>query len=208
MTLIIKRCFDLLLVVIFLPFWLVGMLAVGFLVRVFLGRSVFFKQTRIGYLERPFTMVKFRTMSHARDAVGELLPDGERLTRFGRWLRISSLDELPELINIVRGEMSFVGPRPLLPEYLPRYSAEQRRRHRVMPGITGWAQIKGRNKLSWQERLALDVEYVDRASFMFDMMILLRTIPVWLTGRGVKESEAVTSSPFLGSEQEVGRRKQ
>lgn len=198
----IKRCFDLLLVLILLPIWLVGMLGVGFLVWIGLGSPLLFRQSRIGYRERPFTLVKFRTMSSQRNALGELLPDKDRLTWFGRWLRISSLDELPELINIVRGEMSFVGPRPLLPEYLPRYSDEQRRRHQVVPGITGWAQINGRNKLSWRDRLSLDVEYADRASFMFDLIILLRTIPVWLTGRGVKEGDAVTSSPFLGSEDE------
>ena len=148
------------------------LLLVALAVRHWLGAPVLFRQVRAGRHGHPFELLKFRTMTDARDAAGELLPDAERLTRFGSWLRSTSLDELPELINVLRGEMSLVGPRPLLPEYLPHYSAEQARRHEVPPGITGWAAVHGRNALSWERRLALDVWYVDHWSIALDLKIL------------------------------------
>ena len=155
------------------------------LIRCKLGRGVLFRQQRPGLGGRPFTILKFRTMTDARDATGKLLSDGERLTPFGSFLRRSSLDELPELLNVFRGEMSLVGPRPLLPEYLPYYTPAENRRHEVRPGITGWAQIHGRNYLPWHERLAHDVWYVDHQSFGLDLRILWRTFWLVLRREGV-----------------------
>jgi len=148
---------------------------------------------------RPFEMLKFRTMSDARDAQGRLLPDEERMTGLGRLLRASSLDELPELVNVLRGEMSLVGPRPLLMEYLPLYSAEQARRHEVRPGITGWAQVNGRNALNWEERLAMDVWYVDHRTMWLDVRILLWTVVKVLRREGITASGEVTMHRFTGS---------
>ncbi len=152
------------------------LLLLALLVGVKLGSPVFFTQTRPGLHGQPFEMIKFRTMTNARSADGALLPDAERLTRFGRFLRSTSLDELPELWNVLKGEMSLVGPRPLLMDYLPLYSPEQARRHEVKPGITGWAQVNGRNAISWEEKFQLDVWYVDHQSFWLDQKILLLTI--------------------------------
>ena len=180
-----KRAFDLLLggllLVLLLP--LLALLAV--LVRLLIGSPVLFRQRRPGLGEQPFTLYKFRTMTGARDASGALLPDEQRLTRFGALLRKSSLDELPELLNVVRGDMSLVGPRPLLVEYLPFYTVQERRRHEVRPGLTGWAQVNGRNRIPWQERLALDIWYVDNRTILLDVRILLRTVGAVLTGAGV-----------------------
>lgn len=175
-----------------------ALLLVAYLVRTRLGSPVLFVQERPGLHGKPFRMYKFRTMTDARDANGHLLPDAERLTAFGKWLRASSLDELPELLNVLKGEMSLVGPRPLLMEYLPLYSPEQARRHEVRPGITGWAQINGRNAISWDEKFALDTWYVENASVGLDVKILLLT--VWRVVRrdGISAAGEVTMPKFTG----------
>ncbi len=164
-----------------------------------LGRPVFFIQTRTGRGGKPFALIKFRTMTNARDAAGHLRPDAQRLTRFGRFLRASSLDELPELWNVLRGEMSWVGPRPLLPEYLEHYSPEQARRLEVLPGITGWAQVNGRNRTTWEERFRLDVWYVDHRSFRLDVKILLLTLLTVFRVNQVNTSGGDTMPLFRGS---------
>jgi lipopolysaccharide/colanic/teichoic acid biosynthesis glycosyltransferase len=161
-----------------------------------LGRPILFRQRRGGLHGRPFEVLKFRTMSAARGADGALLPDEARLTGFGRWLRRTSLDELPELWNVLRGDMSLVGPRPLLVEYLDRYSAEQARRHEVRPGITGWAQVNGRNATTWPERFRLDVWYVDHVSFWCDCRILARTLGTVLRGGGLSAEGHATMPEF------------
>lgn len=171
------------------------------LIRIKLGAPVLFWQCRPGLHGSPFRMVKFRTMTDERGPDGELLPDGERLTPFGRVLRSSSLDELPELWNVLKGEMSLVGPRPLLMEYLPLYSPEQSRRHDVRPGITGWAQINGRNAISWDERFRLDLWYVDHWSLALDVRILLMTVGKVLKRSDVSHGGHVTMPEFMGSEQ-------
>ncbi|AKN61716.1 hypothetical protein WB44_12110 [Synechococcus sp. WH 8020] len=162
------------------------------------GYPVFFCQQRPGYRGRPFWLLKFRTMTNQRDASGALLPDAQRLTSFGRWLRATSIDELPELINILRGEMSFIGPRPLLMQYLPLYSAQQARRHDVKPGFSGWAQINGRNSLSWEEKFRLDVWYVDHQSFWLDLRIFLLTIWKVIRREGISAAGEATMAPFMG----------
>ena len=164
-----------------------------------MGRPVLFRQQRPGKRGRPFGMIKFRTMSDARDVNGGLLPDGERLTRVGRFLRSTSLDELPELWNVLVGDMSLVGPRPLLMHYLERYTPEQLRRHDVKPGITGWAQINGRNAISWEEKFALDVWYVDHRSFLLDLRILYSTVAQVILRRNINSAEAATMHEFLGT---------
>jgi sugar transferase EpsL len=164
-----------------------------------MGRPVLFTQERAGLLGRPFRLVKFRTMTDARGAGGQLLPDGERLTRVGRLLRATSLDELPQLWNVVRGDLSLVGPRPLLLRYLPRYSPQQARRHEVRPGITGWAQVNGRNAISWEERFALDVWYVDHWSLALDGRIVLLTIQRVLRRSGIAGQGHATMPEFMGS---------
>jgi sugar transferase EpsL len=163
-----------------------------------LGRPVLFRQVRPGLRGRPFTLVKFRTMTDARGPDGALLPDGERLPPFGAWLRRSSLDELPQLWNVLRGDMSLVGPRPLLMEYLPLYSPEQARRHEVRPGITGWAQVKGRNALPWAERFILDVWYVDHRSFLLDLRILGLTLAKVFRREGITQRGHATADYFRG----------
>ncbi|MDF3031250.1 MAG: putative sugar transferase [Moraxellaceae bacterium] len=168
-------------------------------VRVLLGSPVCFTQLRPGLGGKPFRMIKFRTMTDARDAHGELLPDEQRLTRFGRMLRASSLDELPELWNVLKGDMSLVGPRPLLMEYLPLYSPEQARRHEVRPGITGWAQINGRNAISWEQKFALDVWYVEHRSVWLDMQILALTAWRVLRREGISAAGEATMPKFTGS---------
>ena len=169
------------------------------LVRVKLGSPVLFRQVRPGLDERPFGLIKFRSMTDARDAHGELLPDARRLPPFGRWLRSTSLDELPELWNVLRGDMSLVGPRPLLMQYLPLYSPEQRRRHEVRPGLTGLAQVEGRNALTWDEKFAADVRYVDRQSLWLDLTILARTVTMILRRDGISAPGEATMSVFTGS---------
>ncbi len=175
-----------------------GILAV--LVRVFLGSPVLFRQVRPGLGGEAFVMAKFRTMTDPRDDHGDLLPDSERLTRFGRFLRSTSLDELPELWNVVRGDMSLVGPRPLLVEYLPLYSAAQTRRHEVRPGVTGLAQVRGRNALSWEEKFELDVWYVDNRTVRLDLAILFWTIKSVFGRSGVNAQGSATMPPFQGSQ--------
>jgi sugar transferase EpsL len=194
-----KRLFDVIVavtsIIILSPLFLI----LALLVRLRIGRPVLFWQKRPGYKTRPFRIVKFRSMTDARDGRGALLPDALRLTPFGRWLRSVSLDELPELYNILRGEMSFVGPRPLLMEYLPLYSPGQMRRHDVHPGLTGWAQINGRNIISWQDRFDLDVWYVDHRSFWLDLRILLRTAWKVLTREGISQPGEATTQYFAGN---------
>ena len=162
------------------------------------GRPILFLQVRPGLKTRPFTMVKFRTMTDRRDPAGKLLYDGDRLTRVGRFLRATSIDELPELFNVLMGDMSLVGPRPLLMAYLDRYSTEQNRRHDVKPGITGWAQINGRNAISWNERFALDVWYVDHRSTWLDLRILVATVAQVLQSRDINSPDSATMSEFTG----------
>jgi sugar transferase EpsL len=175
------------------------MLVLAILVRIFIGAPVIFRQRRPGYREQPFYLYKFRTMTDARDPRGRLLPDDLRLTKFGRFLRLLSLDETPELFNILRGDMSLVGPRPLLMEYLPLYSPEQRRRHEVLPGLTGWAQVHGRNALDWPARFALDVWYVDHWSFWLDINILLLTVWKVLSREGISQPGQATTEYFTGN---------
>ncbi|QEA13271.1 sugar transferase [Comamonas flocculans] len=169
------------------------------LIRRKLGSPVFFRQTRPGLHGRPFQMVKFRTMTDARDAQGALLPDADRLTLFGRFLRSTSLDELPELWNVLKGDMSLVGPRPLLMEYLPLYSPDQARRHAVRPGVTGWAQVNGRNAISWEEKFALDVWYVDHQSLALDLRILWLTVKKVLVREGISAAGEATMGKFTGN---------
>jgi sugar transferase EpsL len=195
----VKRGLDLLLVVGTLPLWLALLLVVALAVRVQLGSPVLFRQRRPGQGGRLFTLVKFRTMTDTRGPDGRLLPDADRLTGFGRWLRVTSLDELPELFNVLSGSMSLVGPRPLREEYLPLYTPTQARRHEVRPGITGWAQINGRNALTWDERFALDVWYVDHHSIGLDLRILLRTLAQVVRRDGITHQDHATMPWFTGS---------
>jgi len=171
---------------------------VALLVRVKLGAPVLFRQVRPGYKGRPFELIKFRTMRDAVDAQGNPLPDAKRMTRFGSFLRAASLDELPELWNVIKGNMSLVGPRPLLTEYIPLYSPEQARRHDVRPGITGWAQINGRNALSWDDKFKLDVWYVDNRSLALDLKILFLTVKKVIVREGISGGGEVTMSKFAG----------
>jgi sugar transferase EpsL len=194
-----KRLFDLVLS-LFLLLLLSPLIAfVALIVRVWLGSPVLFRQLRPGLHGRPFEIYKFRTMTDQLDTAGEQLPDADRLTPFGRLLRRSSLDELPQLFNVLKGDLSFVGPRPLLMEYLPLYSAEQARRHEVRPGITGWAQVNGRNALSWEERFRLDVWYVDHRSFWLDMKILWLTLLRVVRPEGVNQPGHATMDKFRGT---------
>ena len=194
-----KRIFDLLLVVLSSLFWAPLLLLIALLVRWKLGRPVFFRQNRPGLAGGVFRLIKFRTMMDARDESGRLLSDAERLTSFGRWLRATSLDELPELLNVLRGEMSLVGPRPLLVEYLPRFSPEQARRHELRPGITGWAQINGRNAISWEDKFRLDVWYVDHRSLWLDFKILFLTVWTVVRRDGISAQGEATMPVFTGS---------
>ena len=198
-----KRAFDLLLVVASAPLWLVALGCVGLLVRARLGSPVLFQQKRPGMDGRVFTLLKFRTMSSAIGADGQLLPDAERLGSFGRWLRSTSLDELPELLNVLRGDMSLVGPRPLLVRYLPLYSVEHRLRHAVPPGLTGLAQVSGRNALTWPERFDLDVDYARSNSLALDVSILWRTIVTVLRREGIAADTQATMTAFSGYGSEV-----
>ncbi|WP_346308538.1 sugar transferase [Limnohabitans sp.] len=193
-----KRLFDLAASAIGLLLLAVPLALMAWQVRRKLGSPVLFTQVRPGLHGKPFRMVKFRTMTDARDASGALLPDAQRLTPFGRFLRASSLDELPELWNVLRGEMSLVGPRPLLMEYLPLYSPEQARRHEVRPGITGWAQVNGRNAISWADKFALDVWYVDHRSLWLDVRILWLTVRKVLVRDGISAAGEATMPRFEG----------
>ncbi len=195
-----KRLFDLVGSFFGLALLAPVMLIVAFLVMVLLGRPVIFRQERPGYQGRIFQMYKFRSMSNKVGVDGELLPDEQRLGSFGRFLRKSSLDELPELFNVLKGDMSLVGPRPLLVEYLPLYTKKQARRHDIRPGITGWAQVNGRNAITWEEKFDLDVWYVDNRTFALDLRIILMTILKVFRGSGVSQSGYVTAAKFTGSQ--------
>lgn len=194
-----KRMFDVLLAALGLLALAIPLLMLAWLVRRKLGSPVFFTQLRPGLHGRPFHMVKFRTMTSDRDPDGELQPDAKRLTPFGHWLRATSLDELPELWNVLKGEMSLVGPRPLLMEYLSLYSAEQARRHEVRPGITGWAQVNGRNALSWEDKFKLDVWYVDNRTLWLDIRILWLTLRKVIVREGISAAGEATMPKFSGS---------
>jgi lipopolysaccharide/colanic/teichoic acid biosynthesis glycosyltransferase len=202
---IFKRFFDLIFVSFGVTLLAVPMLVLAWMVRSRLGSPIFFQQVRPGLRGKPFKMVKFRTMTQARDAAGQLLPDALRLTSFGRFLRASSLDELPELWNVLKGDMSLVGPRPLLLEYLPLYTPEQARRHAVRPGITGWAQINGRNAISWEAKFKLDVWYVDNRSLWLDIKILWLTVKKVLVRDGISAAGEATMPRFTGSPAEEQR---
>ena len=200
----LKRLIDLLLVLLTSPVWLpcVALLAVW--VRLGLGRPVFFVQQRVGRGGHIFELRKFRSMTDSRDERGQLLPDAERLTPFGRLLRSTSLDELPSLINVLRGEMSLVGPRPLLVEYLPLYTSRQARRHEVLPGVTGWAQVNGRNASSWERRFEHDLWYVENQSLALDLRILALTVVKVVKREGIAADGHVTIQPFRGSAAQAG----
>jgi lipopolysaccharide/colanic/teichoic acid biosynthesis glycosyltransferase len=199
-----KRLFDLALTLPLLALLSPLLLLLALLVRLVHGSPVLFRQQRPGYLGKPFYIYKFRTMTDRREASGSLLPDAQRLTRLGRFLRASSLDELPELFNVLRGEMSLVGPRPLLMQYLPRYSPEQARRHHVLPGITGWAQINGRNAITWQDKFRLDVWYVDNWSLRLDVKILWLTLAKVIRREGISQPGHATAEEFMGNDSPGG----
>lgn len=198
----IKRIMDIVLsfiaIILLSPFLLI----IAFLVRIKLGSPVIFKQDRPGLNEKIFTLYKFRTMTDERDENGELLPDEKRMTKYGKFLRSTSLDELPELFNIFKGDMSLVGPRPLLVQYLPLYDEYQRRRHEVRPGLSGLAQVSGRNALSWEERFRLDIGYIDNMTFIGDWKIILSTIKKVFIREGINSNEVATMEPFIGSKKE------
>jgi len=195
----IKRLFDLVLSLVLLILFAPVMIILVLIVKIKMGSPVIFRQQRPGLQGRPFYLYKFRTMSDARDEHGKLLPDQARLTGLGKLMRKTSLDELPQLINVARGELSFVGPRPLLMQYLKRYNAVQARRHEVKPGITGWAQVNGRNAISWEEKFALDVWYVDHRGFLLDLKILWLTLLKVVRAEGISGKGSVTMSEFMGN---------
>ena len=197
---VIKRIIDLVLSGIALLVLSPVYLILAILVRIKLGSPVLFSQERPGKNEKVFRMYKFRSMTDARDADGNLLPDEERMTHFGAALRATSLDELPELWNIFKGDMSIVGPRPLLVRYLPRYNERQRRRHDVRPGLTVWAQVNGRNAISWEQKFEYDVEYVEKESFLFDVKILFMTVGKVLHRSGITSEGNITMEEFMGDE--------
>lgn len=194
----LKRLFDIIVALLGLVVLAVPLLVLSLLVRINLGRPIIFQDIRPGRNGKPFKMFKFRTMTDTRGPDGDWLPDDERMTPFGRFLRSSSLDELPELWNVLKGEMSLVGPRPLLMEYLPLYSPEQSRRHEVRPGITGWAQVNGRNAITWEEKFDLDVWYVDHQNFALDMKILWLTIKKVIAREGIFAADGTTVEQFKG----------
>lgn len=194
-----KRGFDLIVALLVVSLLWPVILITALLVKINMGSPILFRQQRPGLHGRPFYIYKFRTMSQARGADGELLPDAQRMTVTGSLLRKYSLDELPQLMNVLKGELSLVGPRPLLMEYLPRYTAEQARRHDVRPGITGWAQVNGRNAISWEDKFRYDVWYVDHQSFWLDMKILWMTVLKVLRPEGISQAGNVTMEKFLGS---------
>jgi len=197
-----KRIFDLALTISGFVVLLPVLIITALLVRFKLGSPVLFKQVRPGVNEKSFTLFKFRTMSDARDADGALLPDSARLTRLGRFLRATSIDELPELFNVLKGDMSLVGPRPLLMQYLDRYTPEQARRHEVRPGITGWAQVNGRNAITWEEKFKLDVWYVDNWSLWLDIKIIAMTVWKILKREGISQPGQATMAEFKGCSKE------
>ena len=194
-----KHCSDILLTLPALAISMPVMILVASLIRVSMGRPIFFRQIRPGLHGKPFVIYKFRTMTDARDEDGDLLPDGERLTRLGWFLRKTSMDELPELLNVIKGEMSIVGPRPLLIQYLDRYTPEQARRHEVKPGITGWAQINGRNAISWEDKFNLDVWYVDNWSVRLDAKIIAMTVWKIFKTEEINQPGQATAEEFKGA---------
>jgi len=194
-----KRLFDFCITLFFLPILSVFFLIIAFMIRLNLGSEIFFVQVRPGLHGKPFNIIKFRTMTNAHDAEGKnLLPDAVRLKRFGRILRATSLDELPELWNVLKGDMSLVGPRPLLMQYLDRYTLEQARRHEMRPGITGWAQVNGRNAITWEEKFKLDVWYVDNWSLWLDIKIIFMTIWKIIKREGISQPGQATMEEFRG----------
>ena len=197
-----KRIFDFIAALLGLIVLAIPLLVLIIFIRKKLGSPIFFRQVRPGLKGRPFEMVKFRTMTDSKGADGQLLPDADRLTPFGRFLRSTSLDELPELWNVLKGDMSLVGPRPLLMEYLPLYTSEQARRHEAHPGVTGWAQINGRNAISWEDKFSLDVWYVDNQSLWLDIKILWLTVKKVLVRDGISAAGEATMSKFTGNKQE------
>lgn len=201
-----KRIFDLALSIPAFFFLSLFMLILAVLVRLKIGSPVLFRQVRPGLRGKPFTIYKFRTMTDERDADGCLLPDSERLTKLGRFLRSTSLDELPELFNVIKGDMSIVGPRPLLMQYLDRYTPEQARRHEVKPGLTGWAQVNGRNAISWEDKFKLDVWYVDNWSVWLDVKIIGMTIMSVLKREGISQEGEATAAEFMGQNSRKNRK--
>lgn len=201
-----KRLLDLILACIGLLILSPALLLIVFLVFIYHGRPILFRQRRGGYRGNPFEVYKFRTMIEKRDRQGNLLPDEQRLTQLGRFLRSTSLDELPEFINVLKGEMSLVGPRPLFYHYKERYSPEQARRHDVLPGITGWAQINGRNALTWEDKFRLDIWYVDHWSLWLDLKILALTLWKVLSREGISQPGHATAEEFLGNKTEENPR--
>ncbi|NLJ87465.1 MAG: sugar transferase [Epulopiscium sp.] len=195
----LKRPMDYILALFAIIFLSPVLLIIALLVRIKLGSPIIFKQKRPGLNEKIFTLYKFRSMTDEKDEKGELLPDEIRLTKFGRFLRSTSLDELPELFNILKGDMSIIGPRPLLVQYLPLYNEHQKRRHEVRPGLSGWAQVNGRNAISWEEKFDFDIEYVDHVSFILDCKIVFMTIKKVLKREGISSETSVTMEPFKGS---------
>lgn len=193
-----KYIFDLLVAFVSLLILSPLLILLAILIRFRLGTPILFTQQRPGLNGKPFTLYKFRTMTNAVDSTGKLLPDEDRLTSLGRFLRSTSLDELPELVNVLKGDMGLVGPRPLLMQYLDRYTTEQARRHEVRPGITGWAQINGRNALTWEQKFALDVWYVDNCSLWLDLKIIALTVWKVLRREGISQEGQATMSEFLG----------
>ncbi|WP_305883741.1 sugar transferase [Pseudomonas sp. NFACC42-2] len=193
-----KRIFDIVFSFLGLIVFFPALVILSVMIRLKLGSPIFFTQERPGLGGKPFKMIKFRTMRDAVDSDGIPLPDGERMTAFGSMLRSSSLDELPELWNVLKGEMSLVGPRPLLMQYLPLYSVEQNRRHEVRPGVTGWAQINGRNSVSWDEKFKLDTWYVDNKSMLLDIKIIISTVKKVLVRDGISQENNATMAPFMG----------
>lgn len=193
-----KRIFDILVILLALLILVLPLLIIVWLVHRKLGSPVLFRQMRPGLYGKPFNMIKFRTMTNQCDSSGNLLSDSQRLTSFGKFLRATSIDELPELWNVLKGDMSLVGPRPLLMEYLPLYNDEQSRRHEVRPGITGWAQVNGRNAISWEEKFKLDVWYVDNRSFWLDLKILWLTTLKVIKRDGISAQGEATMTPFKG----------
>ena len=196
-----KRFFDIILSLLALIVLSPLLVILALLVRIKLGKPVLFSQKRPGKDEKIFTLYKFRTMTDHKDSEGNLLPDGERLPSFGKFLRSTSLDELPELFNILKGDMSIVGPRPLLVQYLTRYNEEQKRRHEIRPGFTGWAQVNGRNAISWEEKFSYDVWYVDNLSLWLDVKIILRTLMVVCKRSGINSESSETMEEFVGMDQ-------
>lgn len=195
-----KRALDLILTVPILVVLAPVIVVIALLLRAKMGSPVIFRQQRPGLRGKPFVLHKFRTMTNVRDKHGSLLLDAERLTSFGKFLRRLSLDELPTLINVIKGDMSIMGPRPLLREYLQRYTPEQMRRHEVKPGITGWAQVNGRNAITWEEKFSLDVWYVEHVSFWLDIKILLLTLWKTIKGEGINQPGQTTMEKFMGRE--------